>query len=57
MNKNTTLWIKTPFPGEQRGEGAWHECTTFYERNILWKRHNKLGNKGLPTATGEKPDE
>lgn len=49
----TTLWIKTPFPYDTRGEGAWHECTTTYERR-LWAKHN-AAKWGLPTAEGEKP--
>lgn len=49
------LWIKTPFPNEANGEGEWHKCTTFYERKVLWPKHNKL-NFGLPTHRGEKPD-
>ena len=49
------LWLKTPFPYDSKGEGAWHECTTRYEIR-LWHKHNK--NKWLPTAKQqEKPSE
>ena len=44
------LWIKTPYPYDQPGEGKWVECNTPYERR-LWKKHKKV--KGMPVAKQE----
>lgn len=51
----TNKYIKTPFPGESRGEGVWKHCTTWYEINVLFPKHKELGKKGLPTYEGENP--
>lgn len=44
MNK----YIKTPYPNESVEDAPWHKCTTWYELNVLWSKHNKKKG-GLPT--------
>lgn len=47
-------YILTPFPGEEIGEGVWHECTTWYELNVLYPRHRN--NQGKPWALPTKEE-
>lgn len=49
------LWIQTPYPGEEKGEGKWTECKSPYEKR-MWFKHNK--HNLLPTKKQkEQPSE